>query len=69
MLAFNHRRPLVAHMINKFWKNTAKAPIRKQFHPYIPSEVAVNEEVTWRIQAFIAESASWLLKGEVVMLK
>jgi hypothetical protein len=46
MLAFNHRRPLVVHMINKFWKNTAKAPIRKQFHPYIPSEVAVNEEVT-----------------------
>jgi hypothetical protein len=46
LLAFNHGRPLVAHIINKFWKNIAKTPIRKQFHPYIPSEVAVNEEVT-----------------------
>jgi hypothetical protein len=46
LLAFNHGRPLVAHIINIFWKNIAKTPIRKQFHPYIPSEVAVNEEVT-----------------------
>jgi hypothetical protein len=37
---------LVTHIINKFWKKTAKALIKKQFHPYIPSEVAVNEEVT-----------------------
>jgi hypothetical protein len=54
LLAFNYERPLVAHIINRFWKNTSKAPIRKQFHPYIPSEMAVNEKVTWRFQAFIA---------------
>jgi hypothetical protein len=43
LLAFNHGRPLVAHIINRFCKNTAKALIRKQFHPYIPRETAVNE--------------------------
>jgi len=58
LLAFNHRGPLVAHIINRFWKNTTNTPISKQFHPYIPSEVAVNEEVTCRFQAFITESAS-----------
>jgi hypothetical protein len=46
LLAFNYERPLVAHIINIFWKNTSKTPIRKQFHPYIPSEMAVNKKVT-----------------------
>ena len=45
LLVFNHERLLVAHIINRFWKNTAKTPIRKQFHSYI-----------WRGLTYVATS-------------
>lgn len=69
LFVFHYGKPLVAYIIKRFWENTTNTPLWKEFHPYIPSKVAMDEEVTWRFQAFIEKYISWLLKGKEVMLK